>query len=441
MQRAPPVNRGTSGRSFYAGLLEALTQVMGSAKGYLVEHGSRVAMLALQIADSLGLSEREKSQLLFASVLSDMGMVGLAEEAWENPVSVLHPVRSEECVAHMPHLEDLAPLVRHHHEWWDGSGYPDGLSGQEIPIGARILRLADTVVALGQLRPHRQALSQVAIEDVARAATGIEFAPEVARAYLGLCHAGDLASFDRAAFRHAVGRATAHLLPAEVSPLSSDHLLTILANLIDAKDPYTGGHSRRVASLGVAVAERLGLQDHMKATLWAGGYLHDLGKLRVPLRILVKGGPLTDAEFRLVRAHPSDGAAILEGIPSLRHLTSGVRYHHERWDGRGYPEGLRADHIPLVGQVLAVCDSYDAMTSRRAYRDSRSHEEALDEVRRSSGVHFGPRVVEAFVDLPSEVFVTPAEPLRSRVPLFRGSAFGRRVPLGLPVDPRIARGR
>lgn len=433
-----------SGRAFYGGLLEALTQVMGSAKGYLVDHGPRVALVATQLGSHLGLSKRERSKLLFAAILSDMGMVGLAEEAWENPVPELppevrarvkrHPVRSEARVALIPHLEEVAPLVRHHHEWWNGDGYPDGLAGDAIPLGAQILRLADTVVALGQIRPHRPPLDAAAITEVVSHGSGREFGPTVARAFLDLHKGGDIPAYDGAAFRHAVARAAEHLLPEEVSPLSNDQLLAIVAKLIDAKDPYTAGHSRRVATFAVAVASQMGLPPHMLATLWAGGYLHDLGKLRVPVRILAKEGRLTDEEYAVVRAHPNDGARILEGIPTLRHLTTGARYHHEQWDGGGYPEGLRGDHIPLVGQVLAVCDSYDAMTSQRAYRSSRSHAAAFAEVARCRGGHFSPWAADAFLSLPASVFEAAQEevpasagpfrpaPPRSRVGPARASA-------------------
>lgn len=429
-----------SGRAFYAGLLEALTQVMGSAKGYLVDHGPRVALVATQVGAHLGMSRRERSKLLFAAILSDMGMVGLAEEAWENPVPELppdvrarvrrHPVRSEARVALIPHLEEVAPLVRHHHEWWNGAGYPDGLSGDEIPVGAQVLRLADTVVALGQERPHRPALGPEAVSEAVREGAGHEFGPDVARAFLDLHLGGDIPAFDTAAFRHAVARASEHLLPEEVSPLSNDQLLTVVAKLIDAKDPYTAGHSRRVATFAVAVASQMGLPPHMLATLWAGGYLHDLGKLRIPVRILAKEGRLTDEEYAVVRGHPSDGARILEGIPTLRHLTTGARYHHERWDGGGYPEGLRADHIPLVGQVLAVCDSYDAMTSRRAYRNSRSHVDAIAEVARCRGVHFSPRAADAFLSLPASVFEAVQEEVPASAGPFRPPPSPSRVGTG-----------
>src|SRR5688572_8306183 len=401
-----------SGRAFYAGLLEALTSVMGSAKGYLRDHGPMVAMLSSQLGRELGLSKAQCSELFFAAILSDMGMVGLAEDAWENPSPELtpdvrerverHPQRSEERVRGVPHLQDLAPLLRHHHEWWDGSGYPDGLAGQEIPLGARILRLADTVAALSEERPHRGALGREAVSEVIQTGLGREFAPDVGDCYLALHRSGAIPRFDKQSYRHTVLRAAESLLPEEVSPLSTSQLLTIIANLIDAKDPYTAGHSRRVAVLAVAVAEQLDLDAHTRAALWAGGYLHDLGKLAVPLRVLAKSGRLTEEEFQFIRAHPTDGAEILEGIPTLQHLTTGVRYHHEKWNGSGYPEGLSGDRIPLVAQIMAVCDAYDAMTSTRAYRDSRDAEYARGEVAKEAGSQFGPLAAEAFLKVPEQ---------------------------------------
>jgi putative nucleotidyltransferase with HDIG domain len=301
-------------------------------------------------------------------------------------------------------LQDLAPLLRHHHEWWDGSGYPDGLRGAEIPLGARILRLADTVAALGQVRPHRPALEPDEVAEVVEASLGREFGPEIAECYLALHRADGIPRFDPEAYRHTVLGAAGSLLPEEVSPLSTSQLLTIVANLIDAKDPYTAGHSRRVSVLAVAVAEQLDLNPATRSALWAGGYLHDLGKLAVPLRVLAKNGRLSDEEFDFIRAHPSDGAEILEGIPTLQHLTAGVRYHHERWDGGGYPEGLSGERIPLVAQIMSVCDAYDAMTSRRAYRDSCAPEEALAEVERETGTQFGPVAAEAFLKVPDSIF-------------------------------------
>jgi len=403
-----------TGRAFYAGLLEALTGVMGSAKGYLHDHGPRVAVLANQIGIECGLDAEECSELVFAAVLSDMGMVGLAEDAWENPVPHLsatvrarvrqHPERSQTRVREIPHLESLGVLVRHHHEWWDGTGYPDGLKGPDIPLGAQILRLADTVTALGAQRPHRGPFEPADIVQAVVDGNGSEFGPDVAHAWLARERGQGFPEFSETDYRDMVLAASERLLPFEVATPSTNQLLTIVANLIDAKDPYTGGHSRRVALLAVSVADQLALPGEVKSLLWASGYLHDLGKLAVPLRVLAKDGRLTDEEFEYIRAHPADGADILKGIPTLRHLTEGVRHHHERWDGGGYPDGLEGDAIPLVAQIMAVCDAYDAMTSKRAYRDSLGSEFALEEISRERGIQFGPIAAEGFLSIPEDIF-------------------------------------
>jgi putative nucleotidyltransferase with HDIG domain len=416
-----------SGRAFYAGLLEALTQVMGTAKGYLYDHGPRVAHLTRQIAREMALSERDVAELMFASVLADTGMIGLAEDAWENPVAVLdsesrarvqlHPGRSEAAVTAIPHLEGVAPLVRFHHEWWDGSGYPDGLAGADIPLGARILRLADTVAALGENRPHRPPCSAAEIRRVVDEGKAVEFCPDVARAFLDLYDRQRLPGYHGPTFQRVLVAACQELLPVQISPLSGDQLLEILSTLIDAKDPYTAGHSRRVAILAVACANQLGLNDEMLETVWAAGYLHDLGKLSVPLRVLAKDTSLDEDEREEVRLHASVGATILERIPSLQHLSPGARYHHERWDGKGYPEGLKGEHIPLLAQVLAVSDSYDAMTSNRAYRPSRDHEVAMEEIARGTGQQFGPRAAAAFLTLPDHLFQSIR---KARAPLRTG---------------------
>lgn len=403
-----------SGRAFYAGLLEALIEVMGTANGYLFHHGPRSAVLALRLGQSFGLSRRELAELFFGSVLQDLGMIGMVEDAWENPYPVLspekretvelHPLRSAGTVAEIPYLESVAQLVETHHEWWDGSGYPHGLEKEEIPLRARILRLADTVAALGEERPYRGPHTPAEVRAVVKKSSGAEFCPEVVSHFLELLDQGQVYLFNRGYFRRALLRATDHLLPGEVSPVSADQLLELFGSLIDAKDPYTGGHSRRVAALSAVVAEKLDLPKHVRDLCRAAGYLHDLGKLSVPLRVLTKQGGLDEEERAEVQRHPVVGARVLQSIPSLHHLTPACRYHHERWDGEGYPEGISGERIPVVAQILAVCDSYDAMTSGRAYRTSRSHGHAMEEIDAGSGSQFGPRPAGGFLTLPHDLF-------------------------------------
>jgi HD-GYP domain-containing protein (c-di-GMP phosphodiesterase class II) len=422
-------HRDLSGRSFYAGLLEALIQVMGTWNGYLFHHGPRVSCISLRLAKSFGLSEEEEASLFFGSVLSDVGMIGMVEDAWENPTPVLsrdartevneHPVRSAETVRAIPYLDSVSDLVLAHHEWWNGSGYPHSRQSADIPLGAQILRLADTVAALGEVRPQRGPLPSAEIRKVIKKASGSEFNPEVASKFLALMDQGEVEAFNPHFFRNSLLKSLDVFIPGEVSQVSADKLLELFAGLVDAKDPYTGGHSRRVAALARAVAEKMGLPEQVQEQTWAAGFLHDMGKVSVPLRVLTKSGRLSPDEFRRIQSHTTVGARITSSIPSLQHLATGCRYHHEKWDGSGYPEGISGSRIPVLAQILAVVDSYDAMTSGRAYRTSRSHGHAMEEVDKGSGVHFSPRASGAFLTLPYETFkeIKTAQPSRPERPM------------------------
>lgn len=420
------------GREFFAGLLDAFTGVLGLARGYLRLHGPSTGHLSRQIALQMGHGEDVVARLIFGAVLADVGMIGMAEDAWEVPSPVLdprtrarvrrHPVRSHAILSSVPHLENLGYVVRHHHEWWNGTGYPDGLSGEAIPLESRILRLADTVSALQTPRPHRGPLAQEDIVYAVERAKGEEFDPQVADAYLALVESGSIAPFDERAFRQWTHRAAATLLPDSVSPLSAEELLEILAAVVDAKDPYTAGHSRRVALLSDAVAEQLALSEDLRASLRAAGFLHDIGKLGIPLRILTKPGRLTDEEFDTVRGHAGLGADVLASVPSLSHLAPAARYHHERWDGSGYPEGLSGEQIPLLARILAVADAYDAMTTSRAYRGSRGHLVAMEEITHEAGRQFAPEVARAFVTIPDPFFQALREPDKRGAEPFRDPA-------------------
>lgn len=313
------------------------------------------------------------------------------------------------------------------------------MAGPHIPLGARILRLADTVAALGEERPQRPSRSVSEIRAIVSDGSGREFSPDVAEVWLGMHASHSITEFQSSIFQKWSWHAAEALIPDAVSPLSSEHLLGILASIIDAKDPYTAGHSRRVASFAVAIANQMELPDRVCSTLWAAGSLHDLGKLSVPVRVLAKPGRLSDDEMDLIRGHASRGADVLRGIQPLRHLTTGARYHHERWNGGGYPEGLVGEQIPLVPRVLAVADAYDAMTSGRAYRQSRAHGNAIDELIHQSGRDFAPEVVKAFVTLPAAVFTTIREQSTWAGPPRAGGAPPAAVPSISNRTPRRTR--
>ena len=180
--------------------------------------------------------------------------------------------------------------------------------------------------------------------------------------------------------------------------------LDALTASIDAKDPYTCGHSRRVAYLSRSLAEKTGLPPEIVDRVHIAGLVHDVGKIGVPEAVLCKPGKLTDAEFALIKRHPEIGARILRDIPNFDDVIPGVMSHHERFDGRGYPQGLKGTDIPLFGRIIGIADSFDAMSSNRTYRSALKRDEVLQEIRDCAGRQFDPALVPAFLSLDFAVY-------------------------------------
>ncbi len=176
-------------------------------------------------------------------------------------------------------------------------------------------------------------------------------------------------------------------------------IIYALAATVDAKDHYTYGHSRKVSDYSVAMAEALDLPQDRIATIRAASLLHDIGKVGIPDSILSKEGPLTDEEWEPVKIHPKLGVEILRHIIDLVNCLPSILHHHEHYNGRGYPSGLKGDSIPLEGRILAIADAYDAMTSPRPYRKQLPAQSALEELRRCAGTQFDPKLVELFCTL------------------------------------------
>lgn len=180
--------------------------------------------------------------------------------------------------------------------------------------------------------------------------------------------------------------------------------LHALTNSIDAKDNYTHGHSERVALMSRMLAQAAGLDAQQVERVYIAGLVHDVGKIGVPESVLCKPGKLTEEEFGLIKLHPEIGARILQDIRQMQDLIPGVLYHHERWDGRGYPHNLRGKDIPIFGRLIGLADSFDAMSSNRTYRQALDHTQVLAEIKRCAGSQFDPELAEVFVNLDFEPF-------------------------------------
>lgn len=181
-----------------------------------------------------------------------------------------------------------------------------------------------------------------------------------------------------------------------------------ISSALDAKDTYTHGHAHRVTLFSLVLARELNLEESFIEEIETAGILHDIGKIGVPESILCKAGKLTDEEFKTIQQHASRAKKILSSIPGLSNVALWASCHHERWDGRGYPNGLKSKDIPLPSRILAIADTYDAMTSNRSYRKGLPHDVAVEEIKNCADSQFDPEITQAFLKV-EHIFKEAAE--------------------------------
>ncbi len=179
-------------------------------------------------------------------------------------------------------------------------------------------------------------------------------------------------------------------------------IVEAMTNMLEFHDKYTKGHSLGVADIASRIGKYLKMSSREVNDLYLTGLLHDIGKTFIPYELLNKTDKLTDEEYEIVKEHPSNGAKVLQSINSLAKIRISVKHHHERWDGKGYPSGLKGDEISLETQIISVADAYDAMTTDRPYRKSLSKENAIQEIKNNCGKQFSPKICEVFLKLLDE---------------------------------------
>lgn len=298
--------------------------------------------------------------------------------------------RGAEVVTELGFGRGAADAVRALDEHWDGHGHPHGLKGEQIPVAARVLGLAQILEVFAAENGPAAAVALV------RRRSGRWFDPMVAEACRGL-----EPKLERWATR------STHDLRGEVSAAEPGHaallagrstlhrLGRVFADIVDAKSPYTGAHSQRVAELAVSVARMLGWKRELVEEVRSAALLHDLGKLSVPNRILDKPGALDPHEWEIMRMHALYTERILEHVQGYEWFAFASAAHHERMDGSGYCRGIGADELPELSRVLAVADVYDALSAPRPYRHALEPAEAFAIMERNGGREFSGECLEA----------------------------------------------
>ncbi|HEY9841844.1 MAG TPA: HD domain-containing phosphohydrolase [Candidatus Obscuribacterales bacterium] len=395
-------------RRQFKDIIKALAFVISLAKGYDAQHGYNVALAAVQLGHQLGLNMNQLRNLFYAGLLHDVGEVGFAKESeepdqfeWQfHPSIHQHPLIGEMIVSHLPTLTKCSKFIRWHHEAWDGSGYPDKLKGDAIPIEAQIIGLCD-MFDVARSICHDAGELQRRLSPVLKR----RFSPDLLGQFTQLLKADEIwtaKNFNPRTWDELGIDALDIALLMDVEVDYFEITLKTFANVIDAKHQYTKGHSLRVAALSRRIAEVMHFSEEDAARIESSGFLHDAGKVGISRCILDKPGPLTDLEYNRIKAHPGISAALLKNVQCLADHAPLVRHHHERFDGNGYPDKLKGEDIPIGSRILAVADTYDAMTSDRAYRQGLSDKIAREEIIKHSGKMYDPQVVEAFLLISAE---------------------------------------
>jgi HD-GYP domain-containing protein (c-di-GMP phosphodiesterase class II) len=437
--------QGGAGEVRQSEVIAALSHALDMTEGHPVGQAERSCLIGMRLARELQLDAEEEYALYYALLLKDVGCSSSAARMcelfgtddialktdgklvdWTKPVqvarytaqhvpagsriaraqrtlSVLRSLVAEGKAIVETRCDRGAAIVRSLgfpsasaqavwalDEYWDGRGQPSGMSGEAIPLLARIACLSQTAEVF--FATHGLAAAQ----EMVRERSGRWFDPELADVFLSIREDdrlwADLVSDDVPSLVLALEPADRALVLDEAG---IDRVCEAFADVIDAKSPFTARHSRGVATYAHVIGEELGFTREELRDLNRAGLLHDIGKLGVPNTILDKPLKLTEDEFARIRLHPAYTESILAGIPTFAGFAEVAAAHHERLDGRGYHRGVAAIELPVSARALAAADVFEALTADRPYRTAMDPDEALEIARRDAGKHLDPLCVEA----------------------------------------------
>ena len=363
---------------------------------------------------------------IMSSQLHDVGKISIRDDILMKP-GKLTSEEFEEMKKHAAHGVDIIRRIKSsagdeefeflhyaeilagtHHEKWNGHGYPFGLKGYDIPLQGRLMAIIDVYDALTNDRPYKKAFTHEESVEIIRNDSGTHFDPLIVEAFLA--HEKE--------FRNAVVNKT-HVITRDTLLARHNLSLTlkVVANLMDARSSAVGRHTDNIRQYLKIFLNALSSHDEYKDAvsgwdidlLLDSALLHDVGKMAINCGVLNKTGELTEDEFERAKAYADFGVKIVQQIRGkidnnalLHHAEMLAGTHHEKWDGSGYPLGLKGKHIPLQGRIMTIIDVYDALVNDRPHRSKKSHEEAVGIIRDAGGEYFDPDLVEVFIECERE---------------------------------------
>jgi putative nucleotidyltransferase with HDIG domain len=437
------------GRLRTSELLAALSVALDLTEGQRAGHALHTAYLALRLADRMGLPQETRRAVLYTALLKDAGcssnaaavtrIFGIDDQELKSRQSVagrsvlamaflsirslpdeplplqarrlialalsgtrerraveeLRCQRGADIARKIGCSDEVAEAIMDLHEHWDGRGLPRGLRREAIPLLSRIVTVCAGLDIFASVR------GPAAARQVVRQRSGSWYDPQLTALLLELCDGGLLDELQSPSLKEDVFSADGDRAIAFADDAGIDRIASAFADIVDAKSPWTGRHSQRVAAIGDRLARRLGLTGDRLRDIRIGALLHDLGKLGVPNTILDKPASLAPEEWAVIKRHPQLSREILQQIELFAAVAEIAACHHERLDGKGYFRGLSAESLGLSARIVAVADVFEAMTSARPYRPAMTEERALGIMRKSSGDHLAAEVIAALSDVDS----------------------------------------
>ncbi len=404
--------RGASLELKASELLAALSYVPDVVPSGCLYHGWRVGLVSERIAASF--SPEIARDVFFAGLLHDLGAVGASRHItqYTNPRDQVddlciraHPQLSANLLNWLPGMAESSEYVRWHHESWGGGGFPEGRSGELIPMGSRILHLVDSADLAGCFRSTSNLRATVpALAD----RTGRAWPQDVWVAFVRTMDDGPFyrSLADQGELAGMIATKVAEWnVPRELdNEAGTDRLLHMFAALVDMKDMSTLGHSVRTAKCSQFLARLMRLSEEDAQTAFRAGLVHDCGRVGVEGNVLNKSGRLSDWEMEAVRKHAEMTIRVMSCLPgaadmaALGHLAG---HDHERYDGQGYPDKLSGEEIPLISRIISVADAFDSMVSSKEYR-LLTPKGAVVRIEQNAGSQFDPKVAEAMVQAVSD---------------------------------------
>lgn len=385
-------------------LVSAIAYVLDvMSEGTNLYHSWRVSIFASQFAKAVAPDERKT--IFYASLLHDIGYLALPEhithylfmleDPAQDPIVLSHPIIGAELTSQIPNLSMIAKLILNHHEWYNGKGYPLGRQRNEIPLGSQIILLSDQI---DMLMRDESVRGIKAVEKEMSAWSNERASADLIDAAIKVL--GDGGLFDEVSDIEKIPAVfnSIRLETGQVDiPSSADAVgiaCEVFSQLIDTKHPSMIGHSKRVSVYAMLIALAMNLShDEITKVKWAA-LLHDVGKLGVSRSLINKPGKLTSQEYETVKTHAIYTRELLETITDFREIALIASSDHERYDGKGYPMGLKGEAIPFATRIISVADSFDAMTSTRTYRRAMPKEAACEEIEICAGTQFDPQIVK-----------------------------------------------